>query len=62
MASTLKYKDLLTGNIMTVNHDPNEPVEITVPNGNTDWQLKTADPVHGTNTTNWVGNIPKPKN
>lgn len=62
MASTIKYKDLSTGNIITVNHDPSHAVTITVPNSTTEWQLETVDPIHGTNQSDWVGNIPKPKN
>lgn len=62
MASTIQYKDLTTGQILTVNHDPDYQVKITVPNGNTEWDLKTVDPVNPDRTTSWVGNIPKPKN
>jgi hypothetical protein len=62
MATTVKYKDLTTGNIVTVAHDPNYPVTITVSDATTEWELETVDPLHGTNQSSWVGNIPKPKN
>lgn len=62
MASEIQYKDLATGNIMTVTNDPSFQVKITVPNANTEWQLETIDPVRGSNKTSWVGNVPKPKN
>jgi len=61
MASTVKYKDLATGNIVTVNNDPSYEVSITVPDSTTAWKLETIDPVHGSNHTDWVGNIPVPK-
>jgi len=44
MASTIEYKDLATGNIVTVNHDPNHTVTIAVPNTTTEWTMTAVDP------------------
>lgn len=58
MASTVKYKDLTTGDIVTVSHDPNYPVTITVPNESTPWTLVTTDP-GGSLETDHEGRRPK---
>lgn len=57
MAQFIKYKDPL-GVVQTVQFDVSYPVEIAVPNDNTEWELVTTSP-DGSLTTEHVGNRPK---
>lgn len=53
----IKYKDT-SGNIQSVQMDLTYPVEIIVPNDNTEWTLITTDP-GGSLTTDHEGRRPK---
>jgi len=54
MASTVKLKDLDTGNIITINHDPSFTIEVTVPDTTTEWSIKAIDPIHN-ETVSFMG-------
>jgi hypothetical protein len=57
MATTIKYKDT-SGNMQTVVFDLSVPIEVTVPNDNSEWTLDTYCHTDS-HTVDYVGAQPK---
>ena len=59
MPKTIEFKDV-SGTIQSFTIDTDYPIKVTV-SADTEWQTITVDGVNPILTTDWVGNIPRPK-